>query len=249
MAHSYIESFPSEVEAFRAFAEDFPDRTTFLVDTYDTLNGVRTAIDVIRDLGLERNLGIRLDSGDLGALSRAARRILDDAGLRDVRILASGGLDDLEVHRLVEAGAPIDGFGIGTRMGVSADAPYLDSVYKLVEFDGRPVVKLSEQKATEPGRKQVFRGATGDVVGLRDEPPPAGTEPLLIPVMRGRERTGPRRGLDTARRLFEADLVRLPASATRLVDPEPPQPPFSEALQRLTAQAREDALRSAGVRR
>jgi nicotinate phosphoribosyltransferase len=122
-------------------------------------------------------------------------------------------------------------------------------VYKLVEFDGRPVVKLSEEKATEPGRKQVFRGPDGDVVGLRDEPPPAGTDPILVPVMRAGERTGPRRGLEVARRLFEADLVRLPPAATQLEDPEPPQPPFSEALLRLTAEARAEALRRAGITR
>lgn len=249
MAHSYIESFPSEADAFRAFAQDFPDRTTFLVDTYDTLNGVRTAIEVIRELGLSDSLGIRLDSGDMLELSRGARGILDEAGLPHVRIFASGGLDELEVHRLVEAGAPIDAFGIGTRMGVSADAPYLNSVYKLVEFDGRPVVKLSEEKATEPGRKQVFRGARGDVVGLRDEPVPTGAEPMLVPVMRDGRRTGPQRGLEVARRLFEADLVRLPAAAARLEDPEPPQPPFSDALQRLTSEARAEALRRAGVAR
>jgi nicotinate phosphoribosyltransferase len=247
MAHSYVESFPSEAEAFHAFAEDFPDRTTFLVDTYDTANGVRTAIQVIRDLALRDNLAVRLDSGDLDALSRQARSILDEAGLEHVRILASGGLDEMDVDRLVQAGAPIDAFGVGTRVGVSADAPYLDSVYKLVEFDGRPVLKLSEDKATEPGRKQVFRGPAGDVVGLRDEPAPAGAEPMLVPVMREGSRTGPRRDLEVARRLFEADLVRLPEEARRLNDPRPPRPGFSEPLQRLTEATRVDALRRAGV--
>ncbi|HKZ75282.1 MAG TPA: nicotinate phosphoribosyltransferase, partial [Actinomycetota bacterium] len=193
MAHSYIQSFPTEADAFRAFAQDFPDRTTLLVDTYDTLNGVRTAIEVIRELGLTEHLGIRLDSGDLEELSRGARRILDQAGLPHVRIFASGGLDESDVDRLVTAGAPIDAFGVGTRVGVSADAPYLDSVYKLVEYDGRPVLKLSEAKATEPGRKQVFRGEGGDVIGLRDEPPPPGSEPLLVPVMLEGRRTGPPR--------------------------------------------------------
>ena len=158
MAHSYIESFASEKEAFRTFARDFPGRTTFLVDTYDTLNGVRTAIEVIGELGLSDNLAVRLDSGDLGELSRGARTLLDDAGLQHVRIFASGGLDEVELDRLVRGGAPIDAFGVGTRMGVSADAPSLDSAYKLVEYDGRPMLKLSEAKATEPGRKQVFRG-------------------------------------------------------------------------------------------
>jgi nicotinate phosphoribosyltransferase len=247
MAHSYIESFPSEADAFRAFAQDFPDRTTFLVDTYDTLNGVRTAIGVIRELGLSGDLAVRLDSGELDALSRRARSLLDGEGLDDVRIVASGGLDEIEVDRLVQAGAPIDAFGVGTRVGVSADAPYLDSVYKLVEFDGRPVLKLSEAKATEPGRKQVFRGPDGDVVGLRDERAPDRSEPMLVPVMREGRRTGPRRDLEVARRLFEADLVRLPEDARRLRDPSAPQPEFSHALRRLTAEARRTALRRAGV--
>jgi nicotinate phosphoribosyltransferase len=247
MAHSYIESFPSEADAFRAFADDFPDRTTFLVDTYDTLNGVRTAIEVIRELGLIGNLAVRLDSGELEPLSRQARTILDRAGLPDVRIFASGGLDELEVDRLVQAGAPIDAFGVGTRVGVSADAPYLDSVYKLVEFDGRPVLKLSEDKATEPGRKQVFRGPDGDVIGLREETPPDRSEPMLVPVMRDGSRTGPRRGLDVARRLFESDLVRLPDEARSLAEPHAPQPAFSDALRRLTEETRADALRRAGV--
>ena len=246
MAHSYVESFASEAEAFRAFAEDFPDRTTFLVDTYDTPNGVRTAIETISELGL-REGAIRIDSGDLDAESRRARAILDGAGMGHVRIFASGGLDELDLDRLVGSGVPIDAFGVGTRVGVSADAPYLDSVYKLVEFDGRPTVKLSAAKATEPGRKQVFRGPEGDVIGLRDEPAPDRSEPMLVPVMRGGRRTGPRRGLDVARRLFEADLVRLPQEACRLVDPVAPVARLSDALRRLTDQAKADALRRAGV--
>src|SRR4029453_18775112 len=165
MAHSYIESFASEKEAFRTFARDFPNRTTFLVDTYDTLNGVRTAIEVTEELGLADNLAIRLDSGDLDELSRGARALLDEAGLQRVRIFASGGLDEYQLDRLVRGGAPIDAFGVGTRMGVSADAPSLDSAYKLVEYDGRPMLKLSKAKVTEPGRKQVFRGKPGDVIG------------------------------------------------------------------------------------
>lgn len=247
MAHSYIESFPSEAEAFRAFARDFPTRTTFLVDTYDTPNGVRNAIEVIRELGLEDSLGVRLDSGDLDGLSREARALLDGAGLPHVRIFASGGLDEHDIDRLVSAGAPIDAFGIGTRMGVSADAPYLDSVYKLVEYDGRPVLKLSEAKATEPGRKQVYRGVDGDIVALRDEPAPDGCQPLLVQAMQGGERTGPPQTLDTARRLFEADLEHLPEPARRICDPESPEVRFSDALEDLTRETRREALRRAGL--
>ena len=174
MAHAFIEAFPSEREAFDAFAQDHPTRTTFLVDTYDALNGVRTAIETIRALGLDGRIGIRLDSGNLDQLARAARVLLDDAGLNDTQIFASGGLDEHEVHELVRAGAPVDGFGIGTQMGVSADAPYVDSVYKLTEYDDRPVLKLSSGKATAPGRKQAWRGVGGDLIALRDEEGPAG---------------------------------------------------------------------------
>src|SRR5688500_11236497 len=125
MAHSYIESFDSEAEAFRTFARDFPGQTTFLVDTYDTLNGVRTAAAGIRERGLDGGLGVRLDSGALGELARGSREILDGAGLANVRVFASGGLDEFEIDRLVRTGAPIDAFGVGTRIGVSADAPSL----------------------------------------------------------------------------------------------------------------------------
>jgi len=247
MAHSYIESFPSEKEAFIAFATDFPDRTTFLVDTYETLNGVRTAIEVIRELGLSDHLGIRLDSGDLEVLARQSREVLDEAGMQHVRIFASGGLDELDVDRLVRADAPIDAFGIGTRMGVSADAPYLDSVYKLVEYDGRPVLKLSAAKATAPGRKQVLRGPEGDLISLRNEPAPDGSEPLLVPVMLEGRRSGPHRTLETGRHLFETDLANLPEGAKRLDAPQPPHARSSEALDALTSSVREEILRRAGV--
>jgi nicotinate phosphoribosyltransferase len=248
MAHSYIEAFPSEAEAFRAFAQDLPERTTFLVDTYDTLNGVETAIGVIRELGLEGNLGVRIDSGNLDEVSRAVRRVLDEAGMRSVRIFASGGLDEHDLERLVRAGAPIDAFGVGTRVGVSADAPYLDSAYKLVEYDGRPMLKLSAMKATAPGRKQVFRGADGDTIGLRNEPTLDGHEPLLVPVMHEGRRTGPHRTLQTARHLFEQDLQHVPERARSIGDPKAPVARFSDALQRFTDEARADALRRVGVR-
>jgi nicotinate phosphoribosyltransferase len=246
MAHSYVESFPTEAEAFRTFARDFPKRTTFLVDTYDTLNGVRTAVQVIRELGLQGQLAIRLDSGDLLELSRGSRAILDEAGLTQVRIFASGGLDEFEVHRLVKAGAPIDAFGVGTRVGVSADAPTLDSAYKLVEYDGRPMMKLSSQKSTAPGRKQVFRGENGDTIGLREESLP-GHEPLLVPVMKDGERTGPHRTLDTARALFRGDLERLPERFKAIERPERLEPRVSEVSKALTETARADALRRSAV--
>lgn len=238
MAHSYVEAFPTEADAFRAFARDFPDRATFLVDTYETLNGVLTAIRVIKELRLSDRIGIRLDSGDLETLARDSRTMLDRAGLANVRIFASGGLDEMQIDRLVRAGAPIDAFGVGTKLGVSADAPYLDSVYKLSAYGERPVLKLSPEKSTAPGAKQVFRGPEGDTVALRDETAPEGAEPLLRPVMLGGQRTsGPER-LPTARARFEADSARLPEGARRMENPEPPEVRISGAVQRLAERAR-----------
>jgi len=243
MAHSFVEAFPSEREAFAAFAEDHPSRTTFLVDTFDTVNGVRNAIDVIRDLALDGRLGIRLDSGDLDVLSRSARELLDAAGLGEARIFASGGLDELEVAELVRAGAPVDAFGIGTQMGVSADAPYVDSVYKLTEYDGEPKVKLSSEKATAPGRKQVWRAAHGDLLTLRDEAGPDGAEPMLAPVMRDGKRLVASPSLDEAGERFRADLEGVPAKARRLSHPEHVVVPHSGVLRALTEATRTEALR------
>jgi nicotinate phosphoribosyltransferase len=242
MAHSYVEAFPSEADAFRAFAEDFPSRATFLVDTYDTPNGVRTAVDVIEELGLTGELGIRLDSGDLGALSRRARKILDDTGLAHVRIFASGGLDELSIQELVQAGAPIDAFGVGTQMGVSADAPSLESVYKLVRFGERPVLKLSAEKATLPGAKQIFRGEDGDILGLRDEPIPEGARPLLEPAMLAGRRTRSPQAIEAGRSRFESDLPGLPQEALDLRAPRAPTAAVSEALVRLADETRAAAL-------
>jgi nicotinate phosphoribosyltransferase len=191
---------------------------------------------------------VRIDSGNLDEVSRVVRRVLDEAGMRSVRIFASGGLDEHDLERLVRAGAPIDAFGVGTRVGVSADAPYLDSAYKLVEYDGRPMLKLSAMKATAPGRKQVFRGADGDTIGLRNEPALDGHEPLLVPVMHEGRRTGPHRTLQTARHLFEQDLQHVPERARSIGDPEAPVARFSDALQRFTDDAKADALRRVGVR-
>ena len=234
MAHSYVGAFDLEDAAFRAFAEDNPGNAIFLVDTYDSRHGVQRAIDVIRELGLGATGGIRLDSGDLAALAAEARTMLDDAALTDVQIFASGGLDEYAIADLVVAGAPIDAYGVGTNMGVSADAPSLESVYKLVEYDGRPVMKLSTGKATTPGPKQVFRGRAGDVIALRDETPPSDCDALLVPVMRDGHRVH-RETLAEARQRFESDLRLLPPEALRLRGSSPPT---------VTMSARAEALRA-----
>jgi nicotinate phosphoribosyltransferase len=216
VAHSFIEIFPREMDAFRAFAATFPGPVTLLVDTYDTLRGVARAAELAREPGA-RVMAVRLDSGDLAALSRGARRILDDAGLADVKIVASGGLDEHALDELVRGGAPIDAFGVGTRVGVSADAPVLDLVYKIVDYEGAPCLKLSTGKQTLVGPKQVYRrrGPDGRLVGdritARDEPPPGnGWEPLLEPVLIGGRSIAGAPSLDELRALHRAEVALLP---------------------------------------
>jgi nicotinate phosphoribosyltransferase len=247
MAHSYIEAFPDERAAFRAFAQDFPGRgTTFLVDTYDTLTGVENALKVADELELEGRLGVRLDSGDLLELSRAARRVLDGAGRSDVTIVASGGLDEFEVERLLDEGAPIDLFGVGTRVGVSADAPSLDTAYKLVEYGGRPVMKLSPGKETRPGPKQVHRRqvGSGDLLATRSEPVPDGHAPLLVPVMESGARLGAAEPLSVLADRLRADLQALPAPLRQLRASAPPPVPVSARLEALTRSVRAASRRS-----
>ena len=191
MAHSYVVAFPREIDAFRAFARAFPETTTLLIDTYDTVAAAHKAVQVAKEMeGRGHRLaGVRLDSGDLLSLSKEVRAILDRAGLGYVRIFASGGLDEHVIDELLTGGAPIDAFGVGTRMDVSADAPYLDMAYKLVRYAGRNVLKFSTGKETWTGEKQVYRMRgpdgrfAGDRLSLRDGDPPADAKPLLGTVM------------------------------------------------------------------
>ncbi|HXV93481.1 MAG TPA: nicotinate phosphoribosyltransferase [Pseudonocardia sp.] len=248
MAHSFVQVFPTESAAFGAFARSMsgPGATgpvTLLVDTYDTEEGTRRAAEVLRTLPPDRAAGVRLDSGDLAELARRARRILDDAGLERARIVASGGLDEYALEELLTTGAPIDVLAVGTKVGTSADTPYLDAAYKLVEYDGRPVMKLSAGKATLPGAKQVFRGPGGaGVLGLRDEPPPPGTVPVLEPVVRAGEPCVPPLpaavAVAEARRRFEADLAALPPSLRTIRRPGRLHPMLSPALRTLAEQVR-----------
>jgi nicotinate phosphoribosyltransferase len=244
LAHSYIQAHDDEYEAFRRFARLYPD-TILLVDTYDTLGGVQKVVQLARELGSEfRVSGIRLDSGNLGDLAVEARRMLDAAGLTQVTIFASGGLHEDEIARLVSAGAPIDGFGVGTEMGVSRDAPSLDIAYKLVEYAGRTRVKLSTGKALLPGRKQIFRLernglAHHDVLARRDERPDG--RPLLEQVMAGGQRCGAGRvSLDDARAHARRELDRLPPRVRGL---EPANPPYVVDLSPGLAQERNAARR------
>ena len=217
MAHSFVMSFDSESEAFRAYAESFPDSATLLIDTYDAVEGVGAAIKAAHDLrrrGSELR-AVRIDSGDLAVLSSLARQRLDDAGFPAVEIFVSGGLNEAAIERLLGDGAPIDGFGIGTSLAVSSDAPAPETAYKLVEYAGRPVMKLSESKVSLPGAKQVFRHfdggmMAGDIIGLASEPGPNGASPLLRATVREGERVGPPAGLADLRERFRERFATLP---------------------------------------
>lgn len=239
MAHSFVQARHDETDAFRVFADALTDATVLLVDTYDTLRGVEAAIVVAREMrerGVEIR-GIRLDSGDLDALAREARGLLDDAGFPAVQIFASGGLDEHEIDVLVRSGAPIDGFGVGTALAVSADAPSLDSAYKLVSVGGRGVRKTSAGKATLPGAKQVWRARdwSGDVLALADEPEPGtGYEPLLEDVMVDGMRTDVgRRGPEEASRAFDRAWATLPEQLKHLRHPEQYIVDISAAVRKL----------------
>ncbi|MEU1486556.1 nicotinate phosphoribosyltransferase [Streptomyces sp. NPDC005752] len=250
MAHSYIEAFGDEEAAFTAFARGRPGPVTFLVDTYDTAEGVVTAARVLNALRRGPGSAIRLDSGDLADLARQSRDILDGAGLSDVAIIASGGLDEYRIDHLVRCGAPIDIYAVGTKVGTSADAPYLDTAYKLVEYAGRPAMKLSASKVTAPGRKQVLRSPeAADVIALADEEVPEGREPLLVPVMSAGRRTGAPDTLAAAHERFVADLAALPRSARSIDEPEPPVPAVSARLSNLTSDVRLRLEEGVGKRR
>ena len=243
MAHSFIMCFDSEYEAFRAYAASFPGSSTFLVDTYDTTEGVRAAIAVageMREAG-QALRAIRIDSGDFAALAAQARTMLDGVGLREVEIFVSGGLDEFEVDSLVRSGAPIDGFGVGTKAGVSADAPWTDCAYKLVEYDGTPLLKLSTGKTSLPGRKQVYRSRDDegrflrDTIALDEEPPPDGAAPLLGEVIRGGRAVAPSPPLPDIRGRLTREIASLPAPYKALKSPDRYEVRVSDRLDALRA--------------
>jgi nicotinate phosphoribosyltransferase len=245
MAHSFVSAFDNELDAFRAYAATFPKNAILLIDTYNTLQGARHAVTVAEEMAArgERLSGVRIDSGDLPALARRTREILDQAGLEDVKIIGSGGLDEHDLQRFSTERAPFDSYGVGTKVGVSADAPWADTAYKLVEYDGRPVLKLSEGKQSWPGRKQVFRFAADhgsmleDVIALREEQV-AGAEPLLERVMQRGRVAVPLPSLEGTKSRCCAELARLPERYRRVIDPERYRVTFSTRLeeQRRTAE-------------
>lgn len=239
MAHSFVQAHKNETSAFEHFAQTQPDNVVLLIDTYDTEAAARTVVTLARQLRAKGIAvqGVRLDSGDLADHARKVRRILDDGGLTQVQILASGNLDEYQLQRLIASEAPIDTFAVGTAMTTSADAPSLDCAYKLQEYAGRPCRKRSEGKATWPGRKQVYRHRDPhglpayDIVTLADDPQPE--DALLQPVMRDGRRPAPSPPLAQLRQCAAAELARLPDSLRRLKEHAPFEVRISQTLQDL----------------
>jgi nicotinate phosphoribosyltransferase len=229
MAHSFIMSYPKETDAFRAFAKTFPNKSTLLIDTYDDLAGAEKAAIVAKELqakGIKLG-GVRLDSGDLAETSKKVRRILDDNGLGYVKVFASGDLDEFKIAQLLNDGARIDSFGVGTKMGTSADRPYLDVIYKLCEtqtLDGNfaPIMKLSKDKSTLPSRKQVYRfkGDDGsfrkDIIALADERVEG--EPLLVKVMENGKLSYNLPSLERIQAVAAENLSKIPEEYKALTD-------------------------------
>ena len=221
MAHSFVMSYEKEIDAFRAFAKTFPANSTLLIDTYDDITGAEKAAVIAKELEEKgfRLSGVRLDSGDLAEISKKVRKVLDQKDLQYVRIFASGDLDEFKVAELIKKNAKIDAFGVGTKMGTSADKPYVDVIYKLCETmsaDGSfaPIMKLSKGKVTLPGRKQVYRfkdengNFKKDMIALADEK--VDGEPLLVKVMEKGELTYDFPSLSEIRATAAENLSRLP---------------------------------------
>jgi nicotinate phosphoribosyltransferase len=253
MAHSFIQAFENETAAFEFFARARPDNLVLLIDTYDTEAAARKVVNIaprLKAAGIAIR-GVRLDSGDMIALSKKVRRILDEGGLADVTIFASGGIDEDSIAAFTRHGAPIDGFGIGTSLTTSSDVPALDCVYKLQEYDGVPRRKLSAGKATWPGRKQVWRRhgpdgrMHGDILSVEGDDQ-TGT-PLLWPVMRGGKRTDPPPSLVAVRAHAARQLEQLPEPLHRLEPGASYRVEVAEKLAKLAAEVdrRLSAARSA----
>ena len=240
MAHSYVEAFGSEGDAFKAYAATFPQNAVFLIDTYDTVEGARTAAQVGRQMRQQNAAlqGVRLDSGDMATLSRKVRQILDQEGLPDVAIYASSGFDEFKIDDVLNQDAPIDAFGVGTRVGVSADAPFLDVVYKMVRFKERDVKKLSPGKVTLAGAKQLFRATDADgqfqedVIGIRTETLPS-AHPMLVKVMEMGKPTRSHPTLPEIQKHFKAQFAALPERYKSIREKHTFPVNISPALQRL----------------
>jgi nicotinate phosphoribosyltransferase len=245
MAHSFVSSFEREIDAFRAYAEAYPNNSILLIDTYDTIEGARRAAVVGREMASrgEKLIGVRIDSGDLADQARVVRNVLNDAGLPEVKIIGSGGLDEYDLADMAEAGVPFDSYGVGTKMGTSADAPWTDMSYKLVEYDDRPMLKLSSGKVSCPGQKQIFRKCTSrgtlesDLIGLRNQRMDG--EELLKEAMRGGKVLTPRPALSATRAVFAGEFAALPDTVKAIRNPSHYQIEFSSKLTALRDDAAE----------
>ena len=243
MAHSFIEAHETEEEAFLAYARANPANVTLLIDTYDTLRGARHAASAAKKLAAEeiRTRAVRLDSGDILALSKEVRLLLNGNGLGEVQIFVSGNIDEWGIRRLLAGGAPIDGFGVGTKLDTSEDAPYLECAYKLVEYAGKPRLKTSTGKATLPGCKQIFRKMhegviAGDTITLDIERPDG--EPLLMKVMEKGRRLEKATDLAAIARYTGDQLRALPENLRRLETDPPYDVRISAALLNLREETR-----------
>lgn len=217
MAHSYILVFDTEEEAFRSYIKTFPDQPVLLIDTYDTIRGAETAAKLALE-GLPVS-AVRIDSGDIASMVMRVRRILDEKGLQHIRIIVSGGVDEWDVQRWAEAGIMIDAYGIGTRLLTSADIPYLDMTYKMVEYDSIPRIKTSIGKVTIPGRRNVYRQYQGDVMdhdAVVSEGSGYEGELLTRLVVRGGEQILPTPTLMETRDVFRHDFAHLPPALKSL---------------------------------
>jgi nicotinate phosphoribosyltransferase len=243
MAHSYVQVHDDETQAFEDFARARPEGVILLIDTYDTEAGARKVVALAPKLKADGIAirGVRIDSGDLTAMARKVRRILDDGGLQDVIILVSGGVDEDVVQTMMRAAAPIDGFGIGVSLATSLDAPAFDCAYKLQEYAGQPKRKLSEGKVTWPGRKQVWRAydpqgrMRGDILSVESDPQSG--ETLVVPVMRAGKRIAPSPTLPQIRARAAADLARLPEPLAQLETGADYPVKVADALSALAKQA------------
>lgn len=250
MAHSFVSSFEQEIDAFRAYVASFPKNAILLIDTYDTMEGARHAAEVGREMAErgEKLIGVRIDSGDLAAQAREVRKIFDDAALPEVKIIGSGGLDEFDLLAMSASNTPYDSYGVGTKMGTSADAPWTDMSYKLVEYGDQPMLKLSPGKLSCPGKKQVFRQRDGegnfqrDLLGLRDEG--IGGEKLLKEVMRDGKILGPQPSLTESRATFAADFASLPREVKAIHNPRRYDVDFTAKLMNLRDQTAARVVRS-----
>jgi nicotinate phosphoribosyltransferase len=251
MAHSFVSSFEHEIDAFRAFIRSFPNHSILLIDTYDTVAGARKAVELAKEMAARGQSlhGVRIDSGDLANSAVEVRKIFDEAGLKDVKIIGSGGLDEYDLADFSDANVPFDSYGVGTKMGVSADAPWSDIAYKLVEYNGRSVLKLSPGKVSLPGKKQVFRMTDKqgqlqkDIITLRDENV-AGAESLLKRVMTRGEITPSFPSLEESRSAFLSEFVKLPEPIKKIRKPDNYSVEHSSRLQEHCARVEQQVIRS-----